>query len=429
MMQEWFKKAKLGIFIHYGIYAVGDVSESWSFHNGNISYEDYMKQCEGFTASNYDPKAWAELFKKAGAQYVVMTSKHHDGVALFDTKYSDLSVVKKTPAGKDLVKGYTDAVREAGMKVGIYFSLIDWSDPRYRSVYPEGEDPKDHLKDVFATPAGGPEDLEKWEEFLKFNNDQMHELMTNYGKIDLLWFDGDWERSAKQWKAKEFKAYLESMNPEVIVNSRLQGYGDYETPEQGIPLRGPEGVWEFCTTINTSWGYRPSDNDYKTSKQVIRMFCDCLTLGGKMLLDVGPKEDGTLDERQVKILEDLGTFIHDNEEAIYETEKGISYDHFLGGSTLSADKKVLYLFVYDKPSENLCVKGIKTPVKKVSVLHTGEELSFSYTGSLPWSGIPGTLWIRADQMKEHPLVTVLKVELEGEITFNVGHGEVVTNND
>lgn len=429
MMQEWFKKAKLGIFIHYGIYAVGDVSESWSFHNGNISYEDYMKQCEGFTASNYDPKAWAELFKKAGAQYVVMTSKHHDGVALFDTKYSDLSVVKKTPAGKDLVKGYTDAVREAGMKVGIYFSLIDWSDPRYRSVYPEGEDPKDHLKDVFATPAGGPEDPEKWEEFLKFNNDQMHELMTNYGKIDLLWFDGDWERSAKQWKAKEFKAYLESMNPEVIVNSRLQGYGDYETPEQGIPLRGPEGVWEFCTTINTSWGYRPSDNDYKTSKQVIRMFCDCLTLGGKMLLDVGPKEDGTLDERQVKILEDLGTFIHDNEEAIYETEKGISYDHFLGGSTLSADKKVLYLFVYDKPSKNLCVKGIKTPVKKVSVLHTGEELSFSYTGSLPWSGIPGTLWIRADQMKEHPLVTVLKVELEGEITFNVGHGEVVTNND
>ena len=429
MMQEWFKKAKLGIFIHYGIYAVGDVSESWSFHNGNISYEDYMKQCEGFTASNYDPKAWAELFKKAGAQYVVMTSKHHDGVALFDTKYSDLSVVKKTPAGKDLVKGYTDAVREAGMKVGIYFSLIDWSDPRYRSVYPEGEDPKDHLKDVFATPAGGPEDPEKWEEFLKFNNDQPHELMTNYGKIDLLWFDGDWERSAKQWKAKEFKAYLESMNPEVIVNSRLQGYGDYETPEQGIPLRGPEGVWEFCTTINTSWGYRPSDNDYKTSKQVIRMFCDCLTLGGKMLLDVGPKEDGTLDERQVKVLEDLGTFIHDNEEAIYETEKGISYDHFLGGSTLSADKKVLYLFVYDKPSENLCVKGIKTPVKKVSVLHTGEELSFSYTGSLPWSGIPGTLWIRADQMKEHPLVTVLKVELDGEITFNVGHGEVVTNND
>lgn len=429
MMQDWFRKAKLGIFIHYGIYAVGDVSESWSFHNGNISYEDYMKQCDGFTASKFDARAWADLFRRAGAQYVVMTSKHHDGVALFDTKYSDLNVLKMTPAKRDIVKEYTEAVREAGMKVGIYFSLIDWSDPRYRTVYPEGEKPEDHLKDVFATPAGGPEDPEKWQEFLEFNNNQLRELMTNYGTVDLLWFDGDWERSAAQWKAKEFKAYLESLNPNVIVNSRLQGYGDYETPEQGIPVIGPKGVWEFCTTINDSWGYRPSDNDYKTSRQIIRMFCDCLTLGGKMLLDVGPKEDGTLDERQVKVLEDLGRFIHDNEEAIYETEKGLSYNQFLGGSTLSQDKKTIYLFVYDKPAENLCVKGIKTPVKRVSVLHTGEELTFSYTGALPWSGIPGTLWIRADKMEMHPLTTVLKVELEGEITYNLGHGEVVTNND
>ena len=137
MMQDWFPKAKLGIFIHYGIYAVGDVSESWSFHNGQISYEDYMKQCEGFTASKYDPKKWAELFKKAGARYVVMTTKHHDGVALFDTAYSDLSVVKKTPAGSDLVAPYTEAMREAGLKVGLYYSLIDWSDYRYRSVYPD----------------------------------------------------------------------------------------------------------------------------------------------------------------------------------------------------------------------------------------------------------------------------------------------------
>ena len=429
MMQEWFKKAKLGIFIHYGIYAVGDVSESWSFHNGQISYEDYMKQCEGFTASHYDPEKWAELFKKAGAKYVVMTSKHHDGVALFDTKYSDLNVVKKTPAGRDLVKPYTDAIRNAGMKVGLYYSLIDWSDPRYRSVYPEGAKPEDCVKDIYATPAGGPEDPAKWEEFLQFNNNQLGELMTNYGKIDLLWFDGDWERSAAQWKMPEFREYLHSLNPEVVLNSRMQGYGDYETPEQGIPLYGPAGVWEFCTTINTSWGYRPSDNDYKTSRQIVRMFCDCLTLGGNMLLDVGPMEDGTLDPRQVKILEDLGGWIHDNEEAVYETGKGLDYNHFLGGSTISADQKIIYLFVYDKPLEYLCVKGIKTPVKKVTVLHNGEELSFRYTGALPWSGIPGTLWIKADEMQLHPMVTVLKVELEGEITYNLGHGEVVTNND
>lgn len=429
MMQEWFQKAKLGIFIHYGIYAAGNVSESWSFHNGNISYEDYMKLCDKFTASEFDADKWAKLFKRAGAGYVVMTAKHHDGVALFDTKYSDLNVVKKTPAARDLVKEYTDAVRKAGMKVGIYFSLIDWSDERYRSVYPEGAKPEDCIKDVFATPAGGPEDPERWQEFLDFNNNQLRELMTNYGTVDLLWFDGDWERSAAQWKMPEFREYLHSLNPKVVLNSRMQGYGDYETPEQGIPIIGPKGPWEFCTTINTSWGYMESDNDYKTSRQIIRMFCDCLTLGGNMLLDVGPKEDGTLDPRQVEILEDMGTFVEDNKEAIFGTGKGLSYNQFLGGSTLSEDKKTVYLFIYDKPLENICVKGIKTPVKKVSVLHSGEELSFSYTGSLPWSGIPGTLWIRADKMDLHPLTTVIKVELEGEITYNLGHGEVVTNND
>ena len=429
MRQEWFRRAKLGSFVHYGIYAGGDVSESWSFHNGNISYEDYMKQCEGFTASRYDPDKWADLFVKAGAQYAVLTSKHHDGVALFDTKYSDLSVVKKTPAGRDLIRGYVEAMHRAGLKTGIYFSLIDWSDPRYRSVYPEGAKKEDCLKDVFATPAGGEEDPQKWEEFLEFNNNQLRELMTNYGTVDLLWFDGDWERSAAQWKMPEFREYLHSLNPDVVLNSRMQGYGDYETPEQGIPLYGPKGEWEFCTTINTSWGYRPSDNDYKTSGQIIRMFCDCISLGGRMLLDVGPKEDGTLDERQEKVLLDLGSWIADHKEAVYDTGKGISYAQFLGGSTLSEDQKTLYLFVYDRPQESLCVKGIKTPVKRVTVLHTGQELRFSYTGALPWSGIPGTLWIWAENMDVHPFATVLKVELEDVITYNLGHGEVITNND
>lgn len=427
MMQEWFSKAKLGIFIHYGIYAVGDVSESWSFHNGQISYENYMKQCEGFTASRYNPEAWAELFKKAGARYVVLTAKHHDGVSLFDTGYSDLSVVKKTPAGRDLIGPYVKAMKEAGLKTGIYYSLLDWSDPRYRSVYPEGANPEEHLKDIYATPGGGPEDPEAWEAFLQFNNLQLKELMTSYGTVDLLWFDGDWERSAGQWRMPEFRDYLHSLNPQVVLNSRMQGYGDYETPEQGIPLYGPEGVWEFCTTINTSWGYRPSDNDYKTSRQIVRMFCDCLTLGGNLLLDVGPKEDGTLDIRQEQILTDLGSWIRDNEEAVYETVKGLNYNHYLGGSTLSEDGSVLYLFVYDRPLEYLCVKGIKTPVRRITVLHTGEELTWRYTGALPWSGIPGTLWIKADEMKLHFLTTVLKVELEGPITYNLGHGEISQN--
>ena len=430
MMQEWFKKAKLGIFIHYGIYAVGDVSESWSFHNGQISYEDYMNQAEGFTAKNYDPEKWAKLFKKAGAEYVVMTTKHHDGMALFDTKYSNHSVVQETPAGRDLVKGYVDAVRAQDMNVGLYYSLIDWSREDYRSVYPEGTNPEKYAEEnVFATPAGGEEKPELWEKFLEFNNNQMREIMTNYGTIDLLWFDGDWERSAKQWKMKEFREYLHTLNPNVVLNSRMQGYGDYETPEIGIPLIAPKGPWEFCTTINTSWGYRVSDNNYKSSWQIIRTFCDCITLGGNMLLDVGPKEDGTLDPRQEQILIDLGDFVEGNEEAIYGTMKGLDYSFFLGGSTMTEDKKTIYLFVYGQPQGELCLKGIKTKTKRVSVLRSGKELDYTFTGSIPWSNIPGTMWIKLDKKDLAPMVTVLKVELEDELDLYYGHGIVMSQND
>lgn len=135
MMQDWFKQAKLGIFIHWGIYAVKGVGESWSFYHGSISYEDYMAQCEGFTAKNYDPEAWAELFKRAGARYAVLTTKHHDGVALWDTKQNDLSVVKKTPAGRDLIKPYVEALHKNDLKVGLYYSHLDWSHPDYATVY------------------------------------------------------------------------------------------------------------------------------------------------------------------------------------------------------------------------------------------------------------------------------------------------------
>lgn len=429
MMQKWFEEARLGIFIHYGVYSLGKVSESWSFHNGNISYEEYMRQCDVFTASRFDAEKWAELFVKSGAQYVIMTTKHHDGIALFNTQYSDLNVVKKTPAGRDLVREYTEAMRKKGLRVGLYFSLIDWSDERYRSIYPEGVSPEEALNDIYGSPAGGEPDESKWEEFLQFNRNQMRELMTHYGTIDLLWFDGDWERSARQWRMEEFRHYLHSLNPEVVLNSRMQGYGDYETPEQGIPLYGPDGEWEFCTTINNSWGYREDDNDYKTNGQIIRMFCDCLTLGGKMLLDIGPREDGTIDVRQEEALLALGDWIGTHSEAVFGTGKGLGYYHFLGGSTISQDQKTVYLFVYDKPQEALCLKGIKTPAKRVSVLHTGVELPYSYTGALPWSGIPGTLWIWTKKMEPHPYATVLKLELEGEITYNLGHGEVVTNND
>lgn len=160
-MQEWFKEAKLGIFIHYGIYAVDGVAESWSFYNGRMTYEAYMKQLDGFTASKFDADKWADLIERSGAKYAVLTTKHHDGVALWDTQYSDLNVVKKTPAKRDLVKEYAEAVTKRGIRLGMYYSLIDWSHPDYATVYEGGRVPDDLSKvNKFSSPDGGIQDEE-----------------------------------------------------------------------------------------------------------------------------------------------------------------------------------------------------------------------------------------------------------------------------
>ncbi len=428
-MHEWFKKAKLGIFIHYGIYAVDGIDESWSFFNKKISYEDYMKQLNGFTASKFNADYLADLIEKTGAKYAVLTTKHHDGVALFDSKFSDLTVIKKTPAKKDIVKEYTEAIRKKGLHVGLYYSLIDWSHPSYPSVYNDYKVPKDLSKvNKFSEPTNGKQNLDEWNKFLEFNNNQLKEILTNYGKIDLLWFDGDWERSANQWNLPEFKNYLLSLNPNLIINSRLQGHGDYKTPEQGLPITRPDGMWEFCTTMNTSWGYQPRDTHYKTPNQIIRMFCDCITMGGNMLLNISPKEDGTLDPIQENILKILGNWVQVHKKAIFDTTEGINVRYWLGGSTVSLDRKTLYLFVYDDPKEDICLKGLCSKIKKISILHSSKELNYIIHGGVPWFNIPGTTWINLTKNETHERVTVVKIELESELEMYGGEGIVVTHN-
>ena len=285
---EWFHKAKLGIFIHWGIYAVKGVSESWSFYNKYLPHDEYLKQCEGFTASKYDPKAWVELIKESGAQYTVLTTKHHDGVALWDTKQNGISVVKNTPAKRDLVTPFVNEVRKAGLRLGLYYSLPDWSHPDYPNMT--------------RTDVRYKDDPKRWDNFCKFNFGQLAELNNTY-KPDLYWFDGDWEMSAETWRAKEIMQLLRSNNKNVIVNSRITGYGDYATPEQGVPVVRPEDkYWELCMTMNDSWGYQHNDKNYKTPHMLLRTFVDCLSNGGNMLMDIGPKEDGTIPEEQIAIL-------------------------------------------------------------------------------------------------------------------------------
>ena len=423
---EWFNDAKLGIFIHYGIYAVDGVQESWAFYNNDITYDKYMNQLSGFTAKNYDPNKWADLFKEAGAKYAVLTTKHHDGVALWDTKYSDLNVVKKTPAGRDLVTPFVDAMRKANLKVGIYYSHPDWSHPDYAAVY-HTNDTLHINTNKFDYASSGIDDTVRWNRFREFHQGQLKELadLTN---PDLWWFDGDWTRRGDQWEAKKIQEMLLDKNPNVIINSRLSGYGDYSTPEQGIPIFGPKGPWELCMTINDSWGYKQSDTNFKSTNYIIRVFSDCISLGGNLLLDVGPKEDGTITPEQTKVLKELGRWTNKHAEAIYSTRKGLPFGHYFGPSTISKDKKTVYLFILDNPKGDIVLKGLKNKVKSMRVVGTNQTLNYQRNGGHEHFGVPGTLLINVPTKNIDKNVTVIAIELETPLDLYRGEGRPIEQN-
>lgn len=398
---QWFKDAKLGIFIHWGIYSVNGIDESWSFFNGYISHDDYMKQLEGFTATEYDPAYWAKLIEESGARYAVITTKHHDGVALWDSEVSELDVVNSTPAGKDLIKPFVKNLRKNDVKVGLYYSLLDWSHPDYPNKTREVKRYK--------------EDSTRWAVFNEFNHYQINEILENYNP-DLVWFDGDWEQSAEMWKAKEIREMILENNPNTIINSRLQGYGDYATPEQGVPIHKPKDeYWELCMTMNDSWGYQHNDHNYKTPNQVIRIFIDCISMGGNLLLDIGPKQDGTIPEEQVEILEKLGRWTKKHEEAIFGSNAGIPKDYFYGPSTLSADSTILYLFMEDIPKGPIALRGVKNKINRIWVLGNGTKLSWDIKMKQYWSSVPGLVYIDIPEKVLDEEVTVVAVLLDGKI--------------
>ena len=418
---QWFQDAKLGVFIHWGYYSVNGVSESWSMYHKHISYQDYIAQAKGFTAKKYDPEVWAKLFKKIGARYVVLTTKHHDGVALWDTQLSTLNVIDKTPAKRDLVAPFVDALRKENLKVGLYYSLCDWSHPDYDVVFPRPDTRKEY-------PQKNQNQLTAWERFMRFNNGQIKELNTKFNP-DLYWFDGDWEKSSEQWRAQSLKDSLLAWNPNIIVNSRLKTHGDYSTPEQGIPIQKPEGAWEFCMTMNDNWGYYPSDTNYKSKAQIIRTFVEVIALGGNLLLNIGPKPDGTIAPPQLERLEALGEWIKKHDIAVFNSKAGLPYGHFYGPTLLSNDETKIYLAVFDSPKNYISLKGIQNKVKSIQVLGSNQKLGFERNGGAAWKNIPGILKIEIP--KETSLdayVTILEVELEDSIKLYRGHGDAVELN-
>ena len=404
---EWFSQAKLGIFIHWGIYAVKGVSESWSFFNNYLPYDEYMNQAGGFTASQYDPKAWVDLIKESGAKYTVITTKHHDGVALWDTKVGDLSTVKSTPAGRDLIAPFVKEVRKQGLHLGFYYSLLDWSHPDYPNKT--------------RTEVRYKDDPARWAKFNKFNFGQLAELNKTWKP--------DWEQSAEAWNSKGIVDLLRSDNKNVIINSRIQGYGDYATPEQGVPVVRPEDkYWELCMTMNDSWGYQHTDSNYKSPYILLRTFVDCLSNGGNLLLDIGPKEDGTIPEEQVAVLKEFGRWTKKHKAAVYDTRAGIPAEHFQGYTTLNKAGDILYLYLPYKPNGVVEVKGLVNKVNRVWVVGNGAMLSYKVHNKNYWSDVPGNLYINVPEQVLDSQITVLAVLLDGPVKLYRGVGRVIESN-
>ncbi len=409
---QWFADAKLGIFIHWGIYAVNGTDESWAFYNKKMPHSDYMEQINGFTAAQYDPHEWVDLIKNSGAKYTVLTSKHHDGVALWNTQANHWSIPKHSPAGKDVFTPFSAAVKEAGLKLGVYYSILDWSHPDYTGFTKDSS--RYAIKD----------NPERWEKFVQFNKIQLQELMVQQNP-DLWWFDGGWEHSAEEWQAPMLGKMLREHNPNVIINARLNGEGDYDTPEQNFPIQRPdEKYWELCLTTNNNWGYQQNDKNWKSPEEIIAIYTDVVSNGGNLLLDIGPMETGQIPHEQVEILEALGDWNRKNGEAVFGTIAGLPLGHYYGGSTYSKDSTCIYLFLNGNESGPIQVKGLMNKVLNAVFLNGGGEVEAKVVGKISWSQKPGLLFLSWGQKRklQKQTIPVLKLTLDGPVRLYQGKG-------
>jgi len=415
---NWFYQAKLGVFLHWGIYAVDGVEVSWPFNHPpesphGVSYDKYFAQMKGFGAQNYDPVKWAEIFREAGAKYAIITTKHHDGFALWDTKVPDgLDAAGSSPAARDLIKPWIAAMRAADIHPGFYFSIADWHHPDYPSMEPPAGS-TDSRKNL-PYSYGEKDDPARWAKYLKFMNGQLDELLEY--NPDIWWFDGGWERTAEEWDGAQITEKLTATNPNMLLGRHTwpvkKGVFCYNTPERAVPARTPTGLWELCLTSNEHWAYCPTDTQWKPADVLVQIFADVISRGGNLLLNIAPKADGSLPEEATGPLLDLGAWIKRNQEAISPTfggeQAGISFTRFHGPSTVSMDGKTLYLFVPAMPEGGILLRGVVSVPKRVSVVSTGEESVWRQLGGVP-PYQPGDFLISAPK-KRDSLMTVIKLE-------------------
>ena len=424
----WFTQARFGMFIHWGLYAIPARGE-WVRSFEEMPKEDYMPFFHQFNPVDFDPKQWARAAKEAGMKYVVLTAKHHDGFCLFDSQYTDFKSTN-TKCGRDLVREYVDAVRAEGLKVGFYYSLLDW----YHDDYPHYGDKQHPMRD---DPAYGNEGRD-FDRYLTYMHNQVRELCENYGKIDILWFDFSYEDQynvmrGEKWKATELVTMVRELQPGVIIDNRLEVsgegfgsmwegnptpyHGDFVSPEQIIPPQGIQDkqgrdlVWEACVTMNNNWGYCEYDRFYKPAPMLIKKLVECVSKGGNMLLNVGPDAKGNIPPQSQAILKEIGAWMKRNSKSIYGCGKAGMEKPDCGRITRSGNK--LYYHVFENSIGPLPLMGLKgEDIDCIRMLATGAEVPVSHSwmsGNYPDLAFAD---LGPDPVLPDPVDTVLEVTLK-----------------
>lgn len=390
---SWFTNDRFGMFIHFGLYAMGARHE-WLKRRESVSEEKYDKYFHFFNPDLFDAKEWAKKAKAAGMKYVVLTAKHHEGFCNFDSKYTDYKITN-TPFGRDLVREYVDAFRAEGLKIGFYYSLIDWHHPEFPI---DVMHPRKHDDNAEELDRG--RDMKKYAEYMR---NQVTELLTNYGKIDILWFDfsytNNWTgepakpwmqfeglKGPEQWEADKMIKLIRSIQPDIILNNRIGVEQDIRTPEQyqpdswaKNPATGEYIVWEACQTLSGSWGYYRDEHTWKTPEMLVNMLVDTVACGGNLIMNIGPTARGNFDSRADNALETYANWMKFNSRSIYGcTCAAPEFENPTNGTkyTLSEDGKRLYVHLQKYPFGTLKIKGLAGKIEYAQFLHDASEILY-----------------------------------------------------
>ena len=360
----WWREARFGMFIHWGVYSLEGRGE-WIMYQEHIPYPEYRQLAGKFNPKEFKPAEWVALAKKAGMKYMVLTTRHHDGFCLFDSKVSDFTAVKLGPH-RDLIDEFAEACHRAGMRMGFYYSLQDW-----------------HFPGVL--PQGYPKSPETIEPLVKQAHEQVRELLTQYGKVDVLWFDGLTPGDPVLWRSKDLCAMARRLQPEIIINDRAGTAEDFVTPENVVAAH--DQPWESCYTMNRTWGYAPYDRNYKPVNEIIRLLASCASQSGNFLLNVSPDGNGKIPAEQVDTLEQVGQWLQLHGAAIYGAGPSPVVAPNLGFQSRVGDK--VYLLIQRWPGVTLPFAWCGSKVKSARVLTTGQPLSVEQQADRVWlKGLP-----------------------------------------